>query len=65
MLEPLRLDIDPLPESSPAWWIDEALVKRHCRVDFPDGDALLQVYLAQAILWAENTTHRTIVREHR
>lgn len=66
MLCPLRLDIDPLSEGSPQWWIDEALVKKHCRVDFSDEDAGLHLYLRAAIEWAENVTHRTIFqREHR
>lgn len=67
MLCPLRLDIDPLPDSSP-WIIDEAVIKKHCHVD--DGDDIqdenLQDYVASAILWAENATHRTIIaRDHR
>lgn len=65
MLSPLRLDIDPLPEASP-WLIDENLVKKHCRITEPDEDDNLQIYISAAILWAENTTHRTIIRrQHR
>lgn len=66
MLCPLRLDIDPLPEGSPEWLIDEALTKKHCRVDFADENTGLIVYQRAAIRWAENATHRTIIRrEHR
>lgn len=66
MLCPLRLDIDKLSIDGSPWAIDEALVKTHCRIDFDDDDANLQAYVESAVLWAENFTHRTIIRrEHR
>lgn len=65
MLCPLRLEIDPLPDSSP-WILDEAMVKKHVRIDFEDEDENLQDYIAAAILWAEQSTHRTVIaRDHR
>lgn len=62
-----RLDIDPLPlDNSPAWLIDEALVKAHCRIDSTDEDANLQLYIRSAIEWVETATHRCVIsRAHR
>lgn len=65
MLFPLRLDIDSLPDS-PAWSVTKDLIDLHSRVDASDDDELFQTYLRAAILWAEGSTHRTIVRrDHR
>lgn len=66
MICPLRLDIDEIDTDGSPWLIDETFVKRHTRVDFTDEDVNLQSYVKAALLWAENTTHRTILRrEHR
>lgn len=59
MLCPLRLKVDPIVMGSP-WLISEGLIKQHSRIDDADSDDVLEVYLKAAILWAENTTHRTI-----
>lgn len=62
MLSPVRLDIDAITADGSPWLLDETLVKKHCRIDDTDQDANLQLYIQAAILWAENSTHRTIIR---
>jgi uncharacterized phiE125 gp8 family phage protein len=71
-IRPLRLVIDPLPPTYPAH-VDIACLFDHLRLasthgpaSIPDEDELILSYLKAAILWAENTTHRTIIaRAHR
>ena len=58
LLEPLRLEIDPLTASPLP--ISLSLVKDHCAIDTDDFDALLDTYIRAAIDWAETTTRRTI-----
>lgn len=62
MLCPLRLDIDEIGVDGSPWLIDETLIKNHVRIDGAGEDVNLQDYVAAAILWAENCTHRTIIR---
>lgn len=63
-LNPLRLDVDPLPASPLP--VDLDLIKTHAAIDGTDFDALLPVYLFAAIDWAENAMHRSIfARPHR
>lgn len=63
MLCPLRLDIERLGDASPAWPLDQTLVRKHCRVDETADDmAVLEAGLLAAIEWAENAMHRTVFR---
>lgn len=61
MIRPLRLSVEELETGSPSL-IDQAMLKRHCRIDTGDDDALLDLYLQASIRWAEAATKRTIVR---
>lgn len=65
MLNPLRLDIDPLTTNP----IAIGLIRDHCHVDEQPGtytDDLLYSYMKAAIYWAEGEMHRTIIsRSHR
>lgn len=60
MLQPLRLDVEPLAGSPPL--IELELLKQHLAVDFPDMDELIELNLQAAISEFENSTHRTVVR---
>lgn len=63
VLCPLDLKVDDLPASMPSL----ATIKTHAAVDGTDLDSIISdVYLPDAILWAEGQMHRTIIsRGHR
>ncbi|WP_424139894.1 head-tail connector protein [Roseomonas chloroacetimidivorans] len=46
------------PASEP---VSVALARKHCRVDHPDDDDLLGIYITAARTWAESYTGRAIV----